>query len=381
VLRLAGWVSLSALVHGGLLAVVLLGVAPVRWTAVEPEPLAIEVVSLPAAVEPERPIEPEVRLDEPLPDEHPTVTPPAPEQRDAPRERPRDTSRDTPPSPSTPDPSATEGPTSVSPPTPSVVEVPQVTPTGPVDERERERLRALLDPSAVARGGFDFGPGPSQRGAPAGLASLRDGTGPSEQEIERNLGSGLRAEAMTKTHTAREPFVLQRRADGTQVWNGPRLTGIINPDGTVRFEHRPNVQTNGFSTSGTFDLTEAVIGASGQNPLAAEEEYFMRQTEELRARLEAEHRRREMAEGLQRLRGRLERIWSTTSRSPSARRARIFSLWDEADESDENGREARAIIIRWIRERLPEGSEDAYTQEEIRRLNASRESHEEFAPY
>src|SRR5690606_9598030 len=99
------------------------------------------------------------------------------------------------------EPSSTEGNASeVGPsvaPTGPIVEVPQVNAPGPIDERERERLRALVDPSRVARGGFDFGPGPSQRGRPAGLASLH-GPGPSEEEIERNLGSGLRSEAMTK---------------------------------------------------------------------------------------------------------------------------------------------------------------------------------------
>ncbi len=255
-------------------------------------------------------------------------------------------------------------------------------PDRPVDpEEERRRMAALLDPTRVARGGFDFsaGAGPSQRGGPAGLGP--PDRGPSEREIEQRLGADLRAHAMTKTHTAREPFRLRRRPDGSQVWEGPRLTGVIRTDGSVEFNDRPNVQTNGISTSGTFDATEAIMGAAGQDPLRAEREYFMRQTEDVRARLEAEHRRRQMDAGLQSLRGRLARVWATTERSTAARRRRIFGIWDETDEDDGGGRRARQIIIAFIRENLPAGSEDAYTDEEIRRLNAARESREEFRPY
>lgn len=248
-------------------------------------------------------------------------------------------------------------------------------------DEERRRMAALIDPTRVARGGFDFsgGAAPSQRGGPAGLGP--PDRRPSEREIEQRLSAGLREQALTKTHTVREPFQLRRRPDGTQVWEGPRLTGIIRPDGSVDFNDRPNVQTNGFSGSGTFDATEAIMGASGQDPLRAEREYFMRQTEDLRARLEAEHRRRQMDSGLQSLRGRLARVWATTTRTPAQRRLRIFGIWDETDEDDGGGRRAREIILAFIRENLPPGSEDAYTEEEVRRLNGRRESREEFAPY
>lgn len=376
-MKLAGWVAASALAHGALLAAVMLGVIPLEYAEVEPEPVTIEITALPAAIQPAPlpepdpivPIEETAPAPEPPPTPAPVVEPPPPQAREPRATAPGNTvPENTVSMPSLPGP---------------MVEVPEVSQTGrsPIDEeRERARLRALVDPTRVARGGFDYGPGPSQRGGPAGLAPLH-GPGPSEAEIERGLASGLRSEAMTKRHTTREPFRLQRRADGTQVWSGPRLTGIIQPDGSVRFEDRPNVQTNGISASGTFDLTEAIMGASGQDPLRAEREYFMRQTEEVRARLEAEHRGREMSQGLSRLPGRLEGIWSATRRTTEARRARIFSIWDEATEDDESGREARAIVLRWIRERLPAGSADAFTADELRRFNASRESREEFAPY
>ncbi len=243
---------------------------------------------------------------------------------------------------------------------------------------ERARIAAMLDPARVARGSFVFDGAPSTRGAPAPRALVD--RGPDAREIERRLGEGLRIEAMTKRHTTREHPQLRRRSDGSHVYAGSRFTAVIEPDGSVVFQDRPAVATNGFSASGTFDLTEAMMGAAGQDPLRAERDWFMRETEELRYRLELEHRRAESAAGLRRLRGRLSRVWSTTSRSAASRRRRIFALWDEAAE-DDLGREARRIIVEFVREVLPAGSEDAYTEDELARLNASRESEQPFAPY
>ncbi len=243
---------------------------------------------------------------------------------------------------------------------------------------ERARIAAMLDPARVARGSFVFDGAPSTRGAPAPRALVD--RGPDAREIERRLGEGLRIEAMTKRHTTREHPQLRRRSDGSHVYAGSRFTAVIEPDGSVVFQDRPAVATNGFSASGTFDLTEAIMGAAGQDPLRAERDWFMRETEELRYRLELEHRRAESAAGLRRLRGRLSRVWSTTSRSAASRRRRLFALWDEAAE-DDLGREARRIIVEFVREVLPAGSEDAYTEDELARLNASRESEQPFAPY
>ncbi|HEY8432474.1 MAG TPA: hypothetical protein VIL20_29090, partial [Sandaracinaceae bacterium] len=375
-----GWVGASALVHAAFYVALVVGLVPLEeWTAVGPEPIDVEII--PTAVEvapppPELPPAPEPEPEAPQPEApDPAVAPtrvPEPVRTDrAPPSRE--------PAPSAPD--APSAPSSTSPP-PSTIDLPEVTPDGrELSDEERRRRAMLVDPAAVARSGFDFGPGPSQRGAPAGLGPRP--TGPSEREIESRLASGLRAEAMTKRHLDREPFRLQRRSDGSHVWVGPRLTGIVLPDGRVRFEDRPGVSLDLTNPAGqgTFDLTDAMMGAAGQDPLRAEREYFMRQTEELRARLEAEHRRRQMSEALRVIPGRLTRIWQTTSRTPEERRRRIFQLWDECDESDPSGREARAAMIRWIRLNLPRGSGNEYTEDELRRLNARRESREEFAPY
>jgi hypothetical protein len=243
----------------------------------------------------------------------------------------------------------------------------------------RQRLAILMAPGNVARSGFVIEGQPSRAGAPAGIAPLRD-RGPSGAEIGRSLSRGLRGEAMTKAYTAREHPRLRRRPDGSQVYEGPRFAAIIRPDGSVDFQDHGAVQGQGFSASGTFDATELFMQAAGQDPLAAERDWFMRETEELRHGLEVQHRRQEMGSALRTLRGRLTRVWATTDRSTAARRRRIFSIWDDMAE-DDTGREARRIVVDFVRETLPVGSDDAYTDAELTRLNASRESRAEFAPY
>jgi hypothetical protein len=370
-MRLGAWLGISSLAHG-VFAVAMLALAdPLeRWARDEaPEPVTFTLIEPPAPP-------PSITDDAPAPPAPEAPPPPAAAAREPDRARPANV-----------EPQRSSAPTNAPPPpaSASLIEPPSVRdvrPPGPVDpDAERRRVQALIDPSRVARGGFDFsgGAAPSQRGAPAGLGA--PDRGPSERDIEARLAGGLRAQAMTKTHLARAPFVLRRRSDGAQVWDGPRMTGVVRPDGTVEFNDRPNLQTNGFSASGTFDATEAIMGASGQDPLRAEREYFMRQTEELRERLEAEHRQRQTESGLQGLRGRLARVWATTERTTSARRRRIFGIWDEIDEDDEAGQRARRIILAFIRENLPAGSEDAYTSEEIQRFNAQRTSRQPFAPY
>lgn len=367
-----GWPVLISLGLHVALAVAVLR-APSAWLEGEPEPEPVEITILTPEPEPrpdapaEEETAPEPRPVPPEPEEAPSQTAPAAAaiQLPGPAVEP-----DTQPGTGEPVPSVVE--------LPSVEQEPRPAREETAEER-RQRLAAMLDPSRVARGSYvPTGPGPSQRSGPAGLQT--GPRGPSEAEIERRLQDGLRAEAMTKNHTTRERVVPRRRSDGSYAWQGHRFTAIIQPDGSVDFEDQGNVQTDGFSTSGSFDAMDAIMGAAGQDPYGYERERFMRETEELRHRLEAEHRRQQMARGLRGLRGRLSRVWGTESRSHAQRRRRIFQIWDEIAE-DGSSAGARELVITFIRETLPQGHEHAYTTAEISRFNGERESTERFEPY
>ncbi|MCC6875183.1 MAG: hypothetical protein IT378_12825 [Sandaracinaceae bacterium] len=284
------------------------------------------------------------------------------------------------PSPSSsgsPEPQQPEPVGVVVPPNPMTAE-----PTGrELTPEEQRRVWSIVNPQAAARGAIDYGPGPSRPGPPAGLGA--PDARPSDAELSARLGQGLRAQAMAKQHISRPARPeLSRRPDGSYAYAGHRFEAVIQPDGRVQFNDRPGISTNGFSTSGSFDLTDAIMGSAGQDPHRAERDWFMRHTEELRDRLEAEHRERTMQASLQTLRGRLARVWASESRSYEARRRRIFDMYNDCDDGGD-GEGARRAILSFIRTTLPRGSPNAYTVEEIERFNAlrARESRPRFEPY
>jgi hypothetical protein len=256
------------------------------------------------------------------------------------------------------------------------------TPTETPAER-RERLRTLLDPAAVAGRSWTIeGPGPSTRRGPQSAqesaGSLRPRT---EQEVERDLSSGLRQQAMAKTYLSRERFEVRRRPDGTHVYEGHAFTAVIARDGSVTFSDRPGLQTNGVSTQDMrFDLGDLLQRAQGADPYAHERNRFMEETEELRAGLESTAQRERMTAGLRRLRGQLTRIWQDESRSIEQRRRLIFDQWAEIDEGGGDGG-AREIIENFVRENLPLGTGHEYSADELRRLNAGRATADRFDPY
>lgn len=371
-MKSVGWATLVSLsVHGALGWAVLR--APAGWFGATRsiEPISLELI------EPDRPIQPQVEPDEP------ELPPPLPPPPDAPPP-PATAAATITPRVGMPGPVDPSEPTSTGPAVPEApsIDVPDVTPDQPprVDPRDARAMQVLLNPANVARGGYvPTGPGPSQRGGPAGLAST-SGERPSEADIERQHREHLRGQAMARPWLARTEPELRRQPDGSLLYDGHRFRARIRPDGSVQFEDHGNAQTDGFSASGSFDLTDAIMGSAGQDPHAAEREWFMRRTREVRERLEAQHRAQESSAGLARLRGRLQTVWATTSRSPAARRRRIFQIWDEMAE-DDTGRRGRDIVYEFVRDTIPAGSEDAYGAAELTQLNSIRDSQQRFDPY
>ncbi len=254
------------------------------------------------------------------------------------------------------------------------------------EERERERRQPMvsLDPTSVAAASvvFDDDPSPPRPQPPASGRGER-----SEEALEAQLGGALQGAANARPHVShRPPPRLRARTDGSYAFHGHLFDAVIARDGRVRFSDRggvemnsPNLGPNGLIPSGTFDVTDSIERARGNDPFRYERDWFMRQTRELRERLEDESSAREQQHGMAALRGSLRRIWGGRGTDPQ-RRARIFSLWDDCAE-DEVGHRARAAIIGFVRETLPQGSPGAFTEGELRRLNAERLSREPFAPY
>ncbi|MCU1279490.1 MAG: hypothetical protein JWM53_3036, partial [bacterium] len=107
-------------------------------------------------------------------------------------------------------------------------------------------------------------------------------------------------------------------------------------------------------------------------------------TSKLRVELTSRARKSQLESALAALPDHLDQVWSDANHSARERRGVLYAMWREAAGSDDEvgaaGRKARATIEAFIRARLPEGSQDAYTDDELRRFNA-RSGAVKFEPY
>ena len=178
-----------------------------------------------------------------------------------------------------------------------------------------------------------------------------------------------------------ERFPLKLENDGYH-YEGPSFSAKIAMDGRVTFDDHSIRDFKGLS--GGFDLTDLAMKGRKQDPYRYEKEKFMDNTSKLRGELTTRARKSQLESSLAALPDHLEQVWSDAYRSARERRGVLYAMWREAAGSDDDvgaaGRKARATIEAFIRARLPEGSQDAYTDDELRRFNA-RAGAMKFEPY
>ncbi len=245
-----------------------------------------------------------------------------------------------------------------------------------------EQMHQLLDPTRVAAAdALHDDHGPSMPGPPATLHPAGpDEHIPTAEEAVAQTQEYLGAAAAAKTYITQRTFHLTPHTDGTLHWQGTGFEAIIHPDGSVSFSDHPGVDMDWGSGSGRFDLTDMVMGGAGQDPYAAEREWFMEHAESTIDRLEAQARTQQHTHSLTGVRSQLRTIWDDQSRSSADRRRAIFEVWDELADGEE-GAPAREAVISFIRREIPDSSADSYTMIELARMNAHRQSAERFDPY
>jgi hypothetical protein len=258
---------------------------------------------------------------------------------------------------------------------PPPVQPPPVQPTAPPSARSMRR-GAPVGLALRGGGGGGVSPGPTHGG---------DGTGTLASAAPRKpwhpRGSAGDPILGKLADEKEERFPLKREDDGWH-YDGPSFSAKIALDGTVDFDNHVIRDFKGLS--GGFDVTDLIMKGRHQDPYRYEKEKFMETTAKLRGDLKHAARKARLESSLAALPSNLERVWGDGSRSPRERRSILYSMWREASGSDDEvgaaGRKARATIEAFIRERLPEGSSDAYTAEELRRYNA-RAGALKFQPY
>jgi hypothetical protein len=132
------------------------------------------------------------------------------------------------------------------------------------------------------------------------------------------------------------------------------------------------------------------FGVSGPNEAAKRK--FMRRTDRMRDAMSVRARERRLDAATVRVSADVVAIWRDASVPLSIRKQRIFALWDEAEapvgdtgplanKRAETETLVRGRIEAAVRLLAPAGSESAFTEVELRELNATRSGRARFEPY
>jgi hypothetical protein len=158
----------------------------------------------------------------------------------------------------------------------------------------------------------------------------------------------------------------------------------FNPDGTVKsLTDKKNLRIYGLF--GEFDVTDAMMRDQGIDPYSSYKMKLLDDTREERVAIGKRYRTQQLAQSRHHMQKNLARLWAST-RDLAERKQGAFELWDDCAEkgSDEliaGGTAAREYAIGFIRTRFPAGSAEAFTAEELERLNKLKKSSMPFAPY
>lgn len=251
------------------------------------------------------------------------------------------------------------------------------------------------------------------RTAGAATGSLRPELSPpavGTGRVARQVGSQRPAASVFddgKPRTLEEAGFRTRR-NGKRVFRDDtgRFTATLLPDGRIKFRDMPvavsrDPLTGAAKGIGMPGLAEGLRAASGIELYQQEKKRLLEATFELRLQLAISFAQDKLDRRLQSLYRELLDSWTDASNSEAERREALFRRWDECEEglpvalpgfadADTSelddmrrsaGAQARETIERFVRRQLPEGSPQAFTAEELRRLNASRRSRARFAPY
>jgi hypothetical protein len=153
-------------------------------------------------------------------------------------------------------------------------------------------------------------------------------------------------------------------------WGDPSCDDPFAPEVEKRARERGKPGAVGLH--GPADITAYLYRKLAHaDPYAARKRKLLDDTFDERAERGAAFRAEQAARSAELMQRTLEELWAREP-DPAARKQALFELWSDCAD-DDAGTRARAMVIGWIRAKLPAGSADAYTPAELERLG--------FAPY
>jgi hypothetical protein len=181
---------------------------------------------------------------------------------------------------------------------------------------------------------------------------------------------------------------------GTKSSVGEPFTAHIASDGRISFQDRDPIDAHVVRwgkipmpmVAGKFDVTDAAMAAFGEVLYPYRKLKAMDQTREYRAAMAVRARGESLQSALLRFDRKLKKLWRNSALPAKERRAILFALWDECAEQGpedvlETAASIRAILVAFVARELPADGSQAFSSAELARLNAERQSSQEFAPY
>jgi hypothetical protein len=137
---------------------------------------------------------------------------------------------------------------------------------------------------------------------------------------------------------------------------------------------------------GSTEITDYVMRKLGEDPYQSDKLLWMDETRDERVQIGMVHRERQLRRADEIMRKHLDRLWARRDLGMAAKKQALFELWDDgAEDGDakvvEAARRARALVVGFVRAKLPRGTAGAFTEAELDALNRKRTSRARFAPY
>jgi hypothetical protein len=176
-------------------------------------------------------------------------------------------------------------------------------------------------------------------------------------------------------------YPLKPGANGTLLYEASQFSAEVAPDGTVTFHDR-RISYSARRAAFSFDLSDEFVREFAHGTsypyLKAN---FLAATFNRRTEMAAELNSRQMRAARAELPRQLDALWDDTRYRRRERRRIVFLLWQELDKSSADGRSTATAIEAWIRKRLPRGSADAYSDQELDAYSHERRGEPAFNPY
>lgn len=137
---------------------------------------------------------------------------------------------------------------------------------------------------------------------------------------------------------------------------------------------------------GSFDATDALLRGRGGDPYFAHKLKVLDATRDERGALRNLNRAEQLTHATALMQRNLDALWGNPRLDLAAKRRGLFELWDEcAEDGDpllvDGARDARRLVIAFIRGHLPAGGPGAYAPAELAALARHQQSRAVFDPY